>query len=67
MTVVPSRIRRAAFRFVVYGSLLVAGEVAFYTCVKVGRRMPELVAWLFQFSWAVDTRLDLGRIWVVPI
>jgi hypothetical protein len=61
------RIKRAAFRFFIYGSLLVAGEVSFYTLVKVGRRLPVFLAWLFQFNWAVDARLELGHIWEVPI
>lgn len=61
------RARRAAFRFFVYGALLVAGEVAFYTLVKIGRLLPAPADALFQFLWRVDDRLDLGRVWAVPI
>ena len=62
-----SRIRQGLFRFVVYGSMLVFGEVVFYTVTKVGRAMPEWASWLFQYRWLVDTRLDLGHIWEAPI
>lgn len=55
--------RRAAFRFFIYGSLLVAGEVAFYTVVKVGRMLPWPLRELFQFLWQVDPRLELGNVW----
>lgn len=67
MTFTPSAVRRAAFRFFVYGSLLVAGEVAFYTVVKVGRLLPRPICDLFQFVWLVDPSLELGRVWAVPI
>ncbi len=65
--VLPQRIRRALFRFAIYGSLLVSGEVAFYSLVKIGRRLPDFVAWMFHFQWAVDDRLGLERVWTVPI
>ena len=67
MTFVPSSVRRAAFRFFVYGSLLVAGEVAFYTVVKTGRLLPSPLCDLFHFVWLVDPSLELGRVWEVPI
>jgi hypothetical protein len=67
MTYTLSAFRRAAFRFFVYGSLLVAGEVAFYTLVKLGRLMPAPIDGLFQFIWLVDPALELGRVWTVPI
>ena len=67
MTFTPSAVRRAAFRFFVYGALLVAGEVAFYTVVKVGRLLPAPVDALFQFVWLVDPSLELGRVWTVPL
>src|SRR5512133_181652 len=67
MTFTTSAVRRAAFRFFVYGSLLVAGEVAFYTVVKIGRLMPAPFDALFQFVWLVDPRLELGRVWPVPL
>ena len=63
----PRALRRALFRFVVYGSLLVAGEVAFYTVVKVGRRLPAAASWLFRFQWLVDSRLGLGSVWQAPV
>ena len=61
------KLLRALFRFVVYGSLLVAGEVAFYTIVKVGRRLPAAASWLFQFQWLVDSRLSLASVWSAPV
>jgi hypothetical protein len=61
------RARRAAFRFFVYGSILVAGEVAFYTIVKVGRLLPGWLSWLFAFHWRVDTTLQLDHVWEVPV
>lgn len=62
----PKRIRQALFRFCIYGALLVAGEVAFYTITKVGRLIPVLSA-LFHYDWEVDPALCLGQIWSVPI
>ncbi|MBN1960149.1 MAG: hypothetical protein JW841_04325 [Deltaproteobacteria bacterium] len=61
------RFRRATFRFFIYGSMLVAGEVSFYSMVKIGRELPSFIAWLFQFQWAVDDRLHLEQIWYAPI
>jgi hypothetical protein len=63
----PKRFRRALFRFLIYGSLLVAGEVAFYTVVKVGRRLPGFLSWIFQFHWKVDPWLDLCHVWDAPV
>jgi hypothetical protein len=63
----PKRIRRALFRFLVYGSLLLAGEVAFYTAVKIGRHLPAFASWLFQFHWRVDGRLHLDDVWDAPV
>ncbi len=57
---------RALFRFMIYGSLLVFGEVAFYSIVKIGREIP-IIEWLFGFNWAVDERLKLDVIWHTPI
>lgn len=67
MTFTLQAARRAAFRFFVYGSMLVAGEVAFYTVVKVGRLLPAPLDSLFHFVWLVDPQLELGRVWAVPI
>lgn len=61
------RLRRAAFRFFVYGSILVAGEVAFYTIVKVGLLLPSWISWLFAFHWRVDPALALDHVWDVPV
>ena len=58
--------KRALFRFCVYGSLLVFGEVSFYTVVKIGRMVP-LLKELFMFQWAVDDKLHLGAMWETPI
>jgi UDP-2,3-diacylglucosamine pyrophosphatase LpxH len=62
----PKRIRQAFFRFCIYGALLVAGEVGFYTLTKIGRSIP-LVAWLFRYDWEVDATLKLHHIWEVPV
>jgi len=62
----PKRARQGLFRFSLYGALLVAGEVAFYTITKVGRSIPYVRA-LFQYRWEVDSRLELYRIWDAPI
>jgi hypothetical protein len=61
------RLQGAVFRFLIYGSVLVAGEVSFYTIVKVGRQLPFWLAWAFQFQWAVDARLELGHVWDAPV
>ena len=58
--------KRALFRYCVYGSLLVFGEVSFYTIVKIGRMVP-LLKELFVFQWAVDTKLNLGAVWETPV
>lgn len=62
----PKRIRQALFRLCIYGSLLIAGEVAFYSITKIGRKLP-LLKYLFQFQWLVDPALHLGQIWNVPV
>ena len=62
-----ARVRQAAFRFTVYGSIMVFGEVVFYTITRVGRVLPGWVSWLFQYQWLIDARLDLGHIWATPI
>jgi hypothetical protein len=59
-------IRKGAFRFTVYGAVLVFCEVAFYTVIKIGRAIPG-VDRLFRFRWLVDPRLDLGRVWDAPV
>ena len=59
-------IRRASFRFCVYGAILVFGEVAFYNITKIGRQLP-LINELFQYQWCVDSRLHLSAIWETPV
>ena len=63
----PKRIRQALLRFCIYGALLIAGEVAFYTITKIGRRIPFLKDFLFSYQWRVDESLKLNQIWNVPI
>lgn len=62
----PKRLRQGFFRFCIYGALLLAGEVGFYTLTKVGRTIPFL-SFLFQYDWEVDPSLLLHHIWDVPI
>jgi hypothetical protein len=60
--------KRAAFRFFIYGAMMISGEVAFYTVVKLGRSVPlDFLNRLFKFEWLVDPRLNLGAIWEAPI
>nr|AEI30286.1 hypothetical protein LDC_03690 [uncultured microorganism] len=61
-------IRRAAFRFGVYGAFMIFGEVAFYSIVKLGRSAPfDIIRSLFTFEWLVDPRLNLASVWDTPI
>ncbi len=60
------RARQGLFRFCIYGALLVAGEVAFYTITKIGRAIPQ-ISFLFQYQWLVDDELKLNHIWDVKI
>lgn len=53
-------------RLCVYGSLLLAGEIFFYTITKVGRQIP-VIKYLFTFNWQVDDSLGLNHIWDLPI
>lgn len=53
-------------RFLIYGTILVTGEVAFYSLVRIGREIP-LVSFLFQFEWRVDPRLHMDAVWSAPI
>jgi len=62
----PKRFRQAFFRFCIYGALLVAGEVFFYSITKIGRSI-HFISFLFQYDWKVDSRLLLNQIWNVPI
>ncbi len=59
--------RRAVFRFLVYGAIGTIGEVAFYTVLKIGRKLPPLVSWIFEYHWLVDPRLELNHMWEVPV
>ena len=56
-------IKRALFRFTIYGSLCIAGEVAFVTIIKLGRLTPDWINWLFQYQFFPDPRLGLDGIW----
>ncbi len=60
------RFRQAFFRFCVYGSLLIAAEVAFYTVTKIARSIP-FAELLFHFTREVDPALGLNHVWSVPI
>jgi hypothetical protein len=61
-------VKRSAFRFFIYGSMMLAGEIAFYTICKVGRTVPYgFINDLFKFEWLVDKRLNLEAIWSAPI
>lgn len=59
------RVSQGAFRFCVYGAILLASDVAFYTVVKVARLIP-FVKGFFGFTRTVDPELALDRIWEVP-
>lgn len=54
------------FRLCIYGTLLLAGEIFFYTLTKVGRCIP-IIKYLFTFNWCVDETLGLSHIWDLPI
>ncbi len=64
---VTKRFRRALLRYVIFGGIMVTGEVAFYSITKVGRSLPDFVNWLFQYGWLVDPALDINHIWNIPI
>lgn len=55
------------FRFCVYGGLLIAGEVSFYSITKIGKKIPIIKNIFFSYNWCVDERLNLGQIWNAPI
>ncbi len=59
---IPKRIRQALFRLCIYGALLVAGEVSFYSITKIGRKVP-LLKYIFEYQWWVDPKLNLNQIW----
>lgn len=61
----PSRFRFAFFRWFVYGTVMCAGELFFYSLLRLGRNLP-IVHWLVQFDWQVDPALHLGQIWNTP-
>lgn len=63
---IPKRIRQALFRLCIYGALLVAGEVSFYSITKIGRKVP-LLKYIFEYQWWVDPKLNLNQIWNVPV
>ncbi len=61
------KIRRAIVRYIIYGGIMVAGEVSFYTVSKVGRSMPDWINWFFKYNWRVDPVLGINHIWDIPI
>jgi hypothetical protein len=61
------KFQQAVFRFIVYGSILVFGEIVFYNITKIGRTLPFWANWLFRYQWLVDPRLELNHIWDVPM
>ncbi|HNR87385.1 MAG TPA: hypothetical protein PKM65_03500 [Spirochaetota bacterium] len=64
---IPPRIRKACYRFLMYGSFLTFGEIFFYTLTKTGRLIPFIGEIVFSYQWAVDDRLHLDAIWCAPI
>ena len=65
--IVSKKIRRALFRYYLYGSTMIAGEVLFYTITKIGRKLPDWINWFFEYGWRVDEKLELNHIWEIPI
>ena len=61
------RTRRALFRFAVYGAIGTIGEVSFYTVLKIGRKLPPFLSWIFSYHWLVDPRLQLNHMWDIPV
>ncbi len=61
------KINYSAFRLIVYGSLLIFGEILFYNITRIGRLAPEWISWFFQYEWLVDRSFNLGNIWNVPV
>lgn len=61
-----NRFLHGLFRLCIYGSLLMAGEIGFYTLCKVGRLIP-VVKYLFTFNWQVDPSLGMNAVWDTPI
>lgn len=60
------RFRQGLIRLCIYGAILIAGEVFFYTLSKTGRLIP-VIKYLFAFNWRVDEALQLNHIWDLPI
>jgi len=65
--VIPKRVRRALFRYFIYGSTMIAGEVSFYSLTKIGRTLPDWISWFFAYGWRVDPALQINHIWEIPI
>ncbi len=55
------------FRFIMYGSLLVFGEIVFYNITKLGRTLPKPINVFFEYKWLVDPALNLNQVWHVPV
>ena len=60
------RFGQGLIRLCIYGAILIAGEVFFYTLSKIGRLIP-VIKYLFAFNWRVDEALQLNHIWDLPI
>jgi len=61
------KVRRAAFRFCVYGAIMLLVEIFFYNLVRIGREIP-VVEVLFRFEWLVDVgHVNINDMWDVPI
>jgi len=61
------RVKRGAFRFMLYGGVICFAEVAYYTVSKLGMLLPDWLSWFFDTGWRVDPELGLNQIWKVPI
>jgi len=61
------KLKRGAFRFILYGGVICFAEVAYYTVSKLGMLLPDWLSWFFDTGWRVDPSLGLNQIWKVPI
>jgi omega-6 fatty acid desaturase (delta-12 desaturase) len=55
------------FLLILTGILGVAGEVFFYSLVKIGRTIPFISDLFFSFNWQIDGKLNLGNIWQTEV
>ena len=62
----PKRFLQALLRLCIYGALLIAGEVSFYSITRLGKYIGQhihFISYLFGYNWCVDERLNLSNIW----